>query len=302
MIAIKLTNLSKSFNKTCVVNHFSCEIHENTVCGFLGPNGAGKTTTLRMLSGILEADSGSIEIFGEPVRVNKASTQLRYLQDVPEFYNYMSAYEYLKFICNLNKLVDVDKTIQETLELVGLHTDKNKKIGNFSRGMKQRMGIAANIIANPKVLLLDEPISALDPIGRREIFDLIAKLKGKMTIMFSTHIIQDIERVCDHIIVLNHGNKIIDTSLEDVKKKYVTDQIKIEFMTEAECLQFLGAYNTINHTHYTADGKVIQIEARNLNETQNMIFKLLESKQCMVQKFEIVAPSLEDIFMKEVSK
>lgn len=243
MTAIKLKNVTKKYDKKAVIDDLSFEIIQNSICGFLGLNGAGKTTTFKLLNGIIDSNGGEIEILGRPINHKNPSRDIKFLQDVPEFYNYMTSYEYLKFICKLNNLDNIDHRIQETLELVGLSDSKDKRIGKFSRGMKQRIGIAANIISNPKILLLDEPVSALDPMGRKEIFDLLSKLKGKMTILFSTHIIDDVERVSDKIIIIDHGKKVIDGTIAEVKLKFLTNMIEVEFMSYEDMERFSNAFH-----------------------------------------------------------
>ncbi|MDR0299236.1 MAG: ABC transporter ATP-binding protein, partial [Streptococcaceae bacterium] len=210
MSVIKFEHVTKSFGKQKVIDNLSFEIEENSICGFVGLNGAGKTTSFRLLNGLIEADSGQIELFGKKLRVTRPDARIKFLQDVPDFYGYMTAHDYLKFICELNRLDQIERKISDALEQVDLASARNKRIGKFSRGMKQRLGIAANIIAEPEILLLDEPVSALDPAGRKAVFDLIESLKGKMTILFSTHIIDDVERVSDKIIMIHQGKKILD--------------------------------------------------------------------------------------------
>lgn len=299
MIAIKIKNLNKSYDHNKVIDNLSFEIPEHAICGFLGPNGAGKTTTFKLLTNLIDKDAGEIEIFGQKLNNREQSKDIRFLQDVPEFYDFMTAYEYLKFICELNNLNDIDNKIKEILELVGLAKAKNKKIGKFSRGMKQRIGIAASIIPGPKILLLDEPISALDPIGRKEIFDLLNKLRGKMTIVFSTHIIDDIERVSDKIIIINNGKKILDGTIQELQNKYPTNIIELKFSNNEELLKFKKVFKLrgIN----LEEAEILKFKVDDLN-IQESIFKLLINENIKIVAFNILTPTLEEIFMKEVSK
>ena len=298
MIAIKIDNLNKSYDKRKVIDDLSFEIPENCICGFLGPNGAGKTTTFKLLTNLIKKDSGHIELFGKKLDEKNQELNLRFLQDVPEFYNYMTSYEYLKFICELNNLTNIDKKIKETLELVGLTDAKNKRIGKYSRGMKQRIGIAASIIPKPKILLLDEPISALDPMGRKEIFELLNKLKGKMTIVFSTHIIDDIERVSDKIIIINEGKKIIDGTINELRKKYLSNMIELKFMIEKDKKKFKKVFEIENIVNETED----TLKFVDSGDIQNDIFKTLSKEKINIHSFNILTPTLEEIFVTEVSK
>jgi ABC-2 type transport system ATP-binding protein len=285
--AIKLTNVTKKYGDRKVINNLSFEVAENTICGFLGLNGAGKTTTFKLLAGLINATSGKIDI----------SPDIKFLQDVPEFYDYMTAEEYLKFICNLNNLNDISKKVKETLKLVGLHDTGKKRIGKFSRGMKQRMGIAGNIISNPKILLLDEPVSALDPMGRRQVFDLLEKLRGKMTILFSTHIIDDVERVSDKIIIINHGKKVADGTTTEIRSKFLTDMIEVQFMNNDDQQKFVKAFG--KKEVEIGQGSV-RIKTRPNLQTE--VFNILKSEKINIEGYNIVMPTLEDIFMKEVKK
>jgi len=300
MIAIKISGLTKSFGGKKAVDNLSLEVSENSICGFLGPNGAGKTTTFKLMSNFIDKDSGEIEILGEEVTGNKQSQNLRFLQDVPELYGYMSAYEYLHFICELNDLGDKDRKIRETLGLVGLSDARNKRIGNFSRGMKQRIGIAASIIPKPKVLLLDEPVSALDPIGRKEVFDLLLKLRGKMTVMFSTHIIDDIERVSDKVVIIKAGKKIADGTIEELKGKYLTNMVELKFASSKDKARFKKAFKG-KELDIEEGPEMIRFKADELDVEQD-IFKVLASEKIKIFSFNVMAPTLEEIFMEEVAR
>jgi len=303
MIAIRLTNVTKKYDDKKVIDDLSFEVEENCICGFLGLNGAGKTTTFKLLNGLIDSNSGEIEILGQSINSKHKSRDIKFLQDVPEFYNYMTSYEYLKFICKLNNLNDIDKKIKETLEIVGLQDAPQKRIGKFSRGMKQRIGIASNIISNPKILLLDEPVSALDPAGRREIFDLLGKLRGKMTILFSTHIIDDVERVSNKIIIIDHGIKVTDGTIAEVKSQFLTDVIEVEFVNEEDMKRFLNMPVTKDAEFEPDFQKTsVKFKVNNMKESQNNIFNTLAKENININGFNIVTPTLEEIFMKEVGK
>ena len=300
MSAIKLTNLTKSFDGKKVVDNLSFEIPENSICGFLGPNGAGKTTTFKLITNLINKDSGKIEVFGKEINSHSQIDEIRFLQDVPEFYDFMNAYEYLEFICKLNNLSNIDKKIKDTLKLVGLEDVKKKRIGKYSRGMKQRLGIAGSIIPNPKILLLDEPISALDPLGRKDIFELLNKLKGKMTIIFSSHIIDDIERISDRIIIINHGQKTLDDNTTELKASHLTDIIELNFKTNKDLSSFKKIFKSTEAKFEIVDNILrIKFTKKNIQED---IFKVLVSEKIDIISFNIVTPSLEDIFVSEVSK
>ena len=217
MEALKIESLHKSFGKNTIINGLSMSIPENTIFGFLGKNGAGKTTTMKMILGFLKIDEGSIEVFGEKVSFGQSKTNrfIGYLPDVPEFYGYMTAKEYLNLcgaITGLSKN-EIKNKSEELLELVGLR-DVNKRISGYSRGMRQRLGIAQALLNSPKLLICDEPTSALDPLGRKEILDIILKIKDSTTVIFSTHILSDVEAICDHVVVLDKGKNVLEGSID----------------------------------------------------------------------------------------
>ena len=237
METLKISNLSKSFNGRKVVDNISFSVPQNCVFGFIGANGAGKTTTMKMVLGLLPADQGEVEVCGERVRFGATKTNrlVGYLADVPEFYNYMRPKEYLR-LCG--EIVGLDKqTIrersQELLELVGLAT-VNKKIGGFSRGMKQRLGMAQALLGEPKLLICDEPTSALDPKGRKEILDILSRIKGRTTVIFSTHILSDVERICDRVAVISNGKIVLENEMEALKVPHKTKAMTIDFAHEVD--------------------------------------------------------------------
>ena len=209
MSILQIQGLYKKFGQNNIINGLDLEVRENTIFGFIGENGAGKTTTMKMILGFLKQDSGVIKVCGEEVKFGETKTNkfIGYLPDVPKYYGYMTPLEYLKLcgeITNMKK-DDIKKKSEELLELVGLSDYKKRKISKFSRGMKQRLGIAQALLNEPKLLICDEPTSALDPIGRKEILDILLKVKERTTVIFSTHILSDVERICDEIAILRDG-------------------------------------------------------------------------------------------------
>ena len=231
MAAIEINNLTKSFDGFKAVDDVSFSLEENRILGFLGPNGAGKTTTIRMIVGLSKPSTGEIKIAGQNVIFGDSSVNklFGYLPEQPAFYGWMTGKEYLEFVTDIFKIKNKDKKITELLKMVDLTEAKSKKIRAYSNGMKQRLGIAQAIINDPKVLIMDEPVSALDPIGRREVLAIISSLKKQMTIMLSTHILSDVDRVCDDIAIINKGKLITYSGLEELKTKYASQIIEVEF-------------------------------------------------------------------------
>lgn len=303
MEALKIENLHKSFGKNTIINGLSMSIPENTIFGFLGKNGAGKTTTMKMILGFLKKDEGSIEVFGEEVSFGQSKTNrfIGYLPDVPEFYGYMTAKEYLNLcgaITGLSKNEIKNKSV-ELLELVGLR-DVNKRISGYSRGMKQRLGIAQALLNSPKLLICDEPTSALDPLGRKEILDIILKIKDFTTVIFSTHILSDVEAICDHVVVLNKGKNVLEGSIDELKNIKRKNTIKIRFKSDKELKAFKSLDKFSNLvTNEKGDTLYLTDEENHLKDI-DILYELYKLNIFPLE-IKIEEPTLENIFM-EVTK
>ena len=300
MSILKLSNVSKRFGKKQVIKDLSFEVPEHMVYGFIGKNGAGKTTTMKMILGLIKPDEGEILVNGEKVSFGQTATNkyIGYLPDVPEFYGYMTPVEYLKLCGKITGFPEneIDGRIEELLELVGLSEEK-KRIQGFSRGMKQRLGIAQALLNRPKLLICDEPTSALDPVGRKEILDVLCKVKEYTTVIFSTHILSDVERICDEIAFLHEGNIVLKGELSEIKNIRKTSSVQIECFNEAYVSKVLKVL---------PEGKLqgrTSIIFENVNETNmcEMMSHLAENS-IAIQKIEMIEPTLEDLFVEVVSK
>lgn len=303
MDALKIDNLHKSFGKNAIINGLSMSIPENTIFGFLGKNGAGKTTTMKMILGFLKKDEGSIEVFGEEVSFGQSKTNrfIGYLPDVPEFYGYMTAKEYLNLCGSITGLSknEIKKKSEELLELVGLR-DVNKRISGYSRGMKQRLGIAQALLNSPKLLICDEPTSALDPLGRKEILDIILKIKDFTTVIFSTHILSDVEAICDHVVVLDKGKNVLEGSIDELKNIKRKNTIKIRFKSDKELKAFklIDKFSNLA-TNEKGDTLYLTDEENQLKDIDILceLYKL----NIFPLEIKIEEPTLENIFL-EVTK
>jgi len=304
-IAIETIGLKKSYKGMTAVDGLDLNVPEGSIYGFLGPNGAGKTTTLKMLTGLTKPTSGSIRIYGREVNFgsHRNRTDIGFLPDVPNFYNWMTPAEFLRFA---GELFSIDKKqlngrIDELMELVGLSGVK-KKIGSFSRGMKQRLGIAQALINQPRVVFMDEPVSALDPIGRKEVMDILVRLSGRVTVFFSSHILSDIEKVCDRVLIMDKGKVVLEDSMEALRKKYSNGVIDIEADTpesKALLMDELRRMSCIDKVQNMENGE-FKVFTRNLEKAQHEIPSLFASKNAGLKKFILLEPTLEDIFMKVV--
>ena len=209
---LNVENISVYFGGHFAVNEVSLTIDPGTVTGLIGTNGAGKTTMLSVVSGLKRQTSGEIE-FGVPAR------QMMLMPDTPEFFPLLTAREVVDLARHPFRH-EIDETdVASIIREVGLEEAIDRRVGGFSRGMKQRLGLAAALIGRPELVLLDEPCSALDPIGRREVLDMISQLKGRATVLFSTHILSDVEDVCDSVTVVDHGRAVYEGTVKGIKKK-----------------------------------------------------------------------------------
>jgi ABC-2 type transport system ATP-binding protein len=234
-----------------VLDDVSFEVSKGSIFGFIGANGAGKTTTMKLILGLLAPDGGDIYVCGEKVRFGSSETNrhIGYLPDVPEYYNYLRPREYLKLCGEITGMPAkfIKSRSDELLQLVGLTT--NKKIGGFSQGMKQRLGVAQALLNEPKLLICDEPTSALDPVGRKDILDILCEIKGETTVVFSTHILSDVERICDSVAVLGKGKIVLNGSLSELKALHSDSDATINFASKADREKFLALPDI--HTHYS---------------------------------------------------
>ena len=287
---LSVANLSKIYDDVAVVNNVSFKIERGSVCGLLGPNGAGKTTLMKMIMNLVKCDGGNVNL--------DENIKIRFLQDVPEFYDFYTVEEYLNFILDIAKYSENrDTRINEVLSLLNLNDFRGKRIKKLSRGLRQKVGIASVIIDNPDILLLDEPVSALDPIGRKEMFDIIASLKGNTTIVFSSHILTDVERVCDHILLISRGKIILDNDLKNVSLNKKT--LLVEFKNKEDLL--LIKENLSYESNFSSEVEnCLEINSESIDECIKEVLKLLVKNNIVVNSLSIKKDSLEEIFLREV--
>lgn len=230
-ISVSCHQLTKTYKKNIAVDSIDLQIPSGVICGFLGKNGAGKTSTINMLAGVLRPTSGSISIFGR----NTRPRNLGYLPDDPIFYEHLTAYEYLDFcaaILGMNK-IQRDDSVYSLLTRVGL-ADIELDISSFSKGMRQRLGIAAAIVGNPRLVLMDEPLSFLDPLGRREVADIIKSLTNiKSTVILSTHILPDVENICDYVVIIHEGKILLSDYLSNLMVRFAKNGAKVRFFVQS---------------------------------------------------------------------
>lgn len=308
MTAIKTENLSKYYGAIKALDKLNLEVPDNVVFGFLGPNGAGKTTTVKLLTGFSQPTTGSAQVAGETVGDGtiKLQTKIGLLPDVPAFYDWMTGKEFMRFVGETHRLsgAEIVKRSGELLEMVDLKKAADRRVGGYSRGMRQRLGIAQALMNKPCVLFMDEPTSALDPIGRREVLELIGNLRQTATIFMSTHILSDVERVCDMVGVINKGRLITVSTVDALRQKYARSVFELEFMEDAA--PFI---ETIKKVEWLAEPNIIidhgtpvlRVRAIDVERARRELPKLIADSGLTLARYEMTAPSLEDIFVEIVN-
>ncbi len=302
--AIEITGLTKAFGQTIALDRVDLTVDEGCVFGFLGPNGAGKTTTLRILTGLARPTSGTARILGNDIAAmtNDTRGSIGFLPDVPGFYSWMTAEQ---FLLSMGRLFGLERPLLRErsaalLDMAGLLGVKTK-IGGYSRGMKQRLGLAQALINAPRLLLLDEPTSALDPIGRKDVLEMIASLKGRTTVFFSSHILADVERVCDTVAILNRGKVVAQASVTELKRKAGARSITVEAAGDVGRLHTLLAEEPwVRRIERTGD--VLQLTVSDLSIAQRSVPAAIVSAGIELRRFETGEVSLEEVFVDLVSE
>jgi len=298
MDVLTIQNLKKNFGSKEVLCGLNLSVPEHSIFGFIGKNGAGKTTTMKAILGLLKADSGEIYVMGEKVHFGQTNTNrhIGYLPDVPEFYSYMTPTEYLTLcgeVCGMDK-ADIGARSKELLELVGLGQECHR-IKGFSRGMKQRLGIAQALLSRPKLLICDEPTSALDPAGRKEILDILLTVKEQTTVLFSTHILSDVERICTEAAFLNDGKIALQGSIAELRNKRSSDEILVETVQKEDTNTLIKAFNDFRRTEQNA------VVFYGGEDRFFAVMKYIAENKIPVQRIEKSEPTLETLFL-EVTK
>jgi len=298
-MSVKVQNLSKLYGSQRAVDNISFDIPDGQVIGFLGPNGAGKSTTMKMIAGFIEPNAGSIEVCGIPVleQAMLSKQKIGYLPENNPLYYDMYVKEYLSFVANVHGIRSINNRVAEMIEMTGLDREQHKKIQHLSKGYKQRVGLAQAMIHDPEVLILDEPTSGLDPNQLEDIRSLIVNLGKEKTVILSTHIMQEVEAMCERVIILNKGKIAADNQVARLKsgnKKTQLVRLKIKGKSASK-LQ-------LNHVKFKdiEDGFVLA-QSNNSEVLTEEIFRYCASKEWVLQHLSQEGSSLEDVF-KELTK
>lgn len=304
MTILEVNNISKSFGSQQVLEDVTFSVPKGSVFGFIGKNGAGKTTTMNIALGLLKADEGEITIQGNKVQYGETKTNklVGYLPDVPEFYSFLTAREYLTLCTDIIGMDSKQATgkITELLETVGLE-DSKKRIKTYSRGMKQRLGIAQALINDPVLLICDEPTSALDPVGRKTLLSVLEKVKEKTTVIFSTHILSDVESICDEVAILNDGKIVLQGSVSYLKSQLANESWSIVCETEQEACQMKEALETFPLFKEIQLSKQTMLgSSTDMKEAMSIILQSLANLSITPIKVEREAVTMEDVFLEAV--
>ena len=284
---LTVTDLYKRFGDKEVLKGVSLQVPQGSIFGFIGRNGAGKTTTMKAVLGLLQPDRGEILVSGEHVRYGETPTNrhIGYLPDVPEFYGFLTAKEYLRLCADIRGTDP--KQIPELLDLVGLGSEKHR-IRGWSRGMKQRLGIAQAMLGDPKLLICDEPTSALDPVGRKEILSLLQSVKDRTTILFSTHILSDVERICTDVAFLDQGMVKLQGKLSQLRS---SREYLLELRQPQDMALLTGRFPGLREE----DGK---LRFREQETAQHEILAFLAENRIGVAQLQQAEQSLESLFLE----
>lgn len=307
MEVIRCENLSKHFGKVVALDALSLTIEKGAVFGFLGPNGAGKTTTLRLFAGLTHPTAGRVWVGGEEVSVNSLHlrSSIGYLPESPAFYGWMTGREFLCFTGGLYGLdgAATKARAEEMLQRVNLTEAADRRVKGYSRGMQQRLGLAQALINRPEILLLDEPASALDPMGRRDMLETIRSLKGETTVFISTHILADVERICDRIAIVNRGKLVTMGAIDELRAQRQRALFEIEFQEDmAQVASRLEAVPWVRSSEVLQrnERSVLQVEVTDLERAKKELPGLLVESGLTLLRYELTSVSLEEIFMELV--
>ncbi len=295
-MSIIVKNLLKQFGPQKAVNDISFSINKGEIVGFLGPNGAGKSTTMKMITGYVAPDAGEISVAGIDVNVDPLSAKKKvgYLPESNALYYDMYVREYLFFIAGIHKVGNAKAAVDSVIEKVGLTPESRKKIGQLSKGYKQRVGLAAALIHNPEVLILDEPTSGLDPNQIVEIRNVIKEQGKDKLVLFSSHILQEVEAICDRVLIISKGKIVADDQLANLQKTSSSNIVKVSFKEKiaADKLKELAAASLVSAT----DEHNWQVTTNEPELLRKQIFEMALQQNLNIVSLQSEGHSLEEIF------
>jgi ABC-2 type transport system ATP-binding protein len=310
--AIRIQELHKTFGDVQALDGLTLNVAKGSIFGFLGPNGAGKTTTIRILTGLARPSAGrawvsGVEVAGGASPRRRLAGRIGYLPQEPAFYPWMTAREFLDYVGRVFGLPAAERQArtQEMLELAGLAEAAKRRVGGFSGGMRQRLGVAQALINRPEVLFLDEPVSSLDPAGRKELLVLIEQLRGRCTVFMSTHILADVERVCDAVGIINRGKLVAEAPQAELIERYAVPAFEIE--AENGFREQLGDWaGTLRETAWvesvSISGRTARVVVSDVERAKRELMASAVQSGMVLTRYEMVRPSLEDVFLRLVDE
>jgi ABC-2 type transport system ATP-binding protein len=295
-MSIEVKDLTKIYGEQKAVDGLSFTVNKGEIAGFLGPNGAGKSTTMRIITGYLQPDGGTALVCGIPVKEKPFETKSKigYLPEANPLYYDMFVKEYLDFVADMHSLKSKKQKIQDVIASVGLSPESGKKISQLSKGYKQRVGLAAALIHDPEVLILDEPTNGLDPNQIIEIREVIKNLGQQKTILFSSHILQEVQAICDRVIIINKGKLVADSKLASLRQNNQAERVIIRFQEAVELELFAGlrGASAVNKS----DLYQWEISGADPADLKKQLLELALRNNLNIVSLQSESPSLEDIF------
>jgi ABC-2 type transport system ATP-binding protein len=302
--AIATEALTKRFGGVLALDRLTFTVPTGSVFGFLGPNGAGKTTTVRLLVGLARPTAGSATVAGLDATTGgrELAARIGYLDQDPRFHGWMTGRELLELVGRLHGLAgeSLRRRVGEVLELVGLEGAARRRIGGYSGGMRQRLGIGQAVLNRPPVLFLDEPVSSLDPEGRRDVLEIVARLRGVATVLLSTHILSDVERVCDRVAILDRGRLVTEAPIDELLERHATPVLELDpepgqdgpVQIFAEGLRAASWARDVRIEH-----GLIRVVTSDPARAAAEVLPMVVSAGLVLARFERVRPTLEEVFL-----
>jgi ABC-2 type transport system ATP-binding protein len=306
--AVATHGLTKRYGGIVALDNLSLQVPSGSIFGFLGPNGAGKTTTLRLLTGLARATDGTATVAGVSVggTGGELARHVGYLDQDPRFYGWMRGRELLELVGRLHGLggAELRQRVGEVLEIVGLTEASHRKIGGYSGGMRQRLGIGQAILNRPQVLFLDEPVSSLDPEGRRDVLEIVSRLRGTATVFMSTHILNDVERVCDRVAILNLGHLVVEGPIDELLDRYAQPIYELEPEPKQpgaidRLAGLMRAQAWASDVRTTPDS--VRVFVQDPKVAGPAILPLVVKSGVVLVRYERARPTLEDVFLHLVA-
>lgn len=298
-MSIKVEHLTKTYGEQNALDDVSFSVKSGEIVGFLGPNGAGKSTTMKILTSYIPPTSGYAEVCGIDVMTDSIEVRKKigYLPEHNPLYLDMYVREYLEFVAEIHKLDNVKQRVDAMIETVGLQIERQKKIGTLSKGYRQRVGLAQALIHEPEVLILDEPTSGLDPNQLEEIRGLIKQLGKEKTVILSTHIMQEVEAICDRVIIINKGKLVADDSAATLKTNTSNKVIiKVEFESEIS-VEKIKSVHTVTNVKSISNTMFV-VEANNKEDIRKLLSKFSQEQNNLILEMTREQESLENVFKK----